>query len=404
MALSMILSLAIKISKFGLGLFAIREDEDAAVVLGVNATVYKAIIYSVSAFLPAVAGTLMFYKNGMIDPSIAFEFMLSLEGIVMLMLGGKGTVIGAALGGGLYEKLRSYLLTSPKLSNFHLVIAGGAAAGGGAVCSRRLDWLALSPGAALREGDRMTALLEVNGVTKRFGGLVAVSDVTFTLSEGEILGLIGPNGAGKTTLFNMVNGVYKLDKGTISFAGKDITNRPPNEVVHLGIARTHQIVKPLYGMTVLENVTVGACFGRDYLQLKPSRKVAMEVLERVGLADRANTSARSLTIAGKKRLEVARALAARPKLLLLDEVLAGLNPTEVEMMIGMVRNIRDSGISVLMIEHLMQAIMSLSDRIVVLNLGAKLAEGPPEEVVQDPNVVEAYLGFPDIVDKLRGVQ
>jgi branched-chain amino acid transport system permease protein len=124
MALSMILSLAIKISKFGLGLFAIREDEDAAVVLGVNATVYKAIIYSVSAFLPAVAGTLMFYKNGMIDPSIAFEFMLSLEGIVMLMLGGKGTVIGAALGGGLYEKLRSYLLTSPKLSNFHLVIAG----------------------------------------------------------------------------------------------------------------------------------------------------------------------------------------------------------------------------------------------------------------------------------------
>ena len=125
MALSMILSLAIKISKFGLGLFAIREDEDAAVVLGVNATVYKAIIYSVSAFLPAVAGALMFYKNGMIDPSIAFEFMLSLEGIVMLMLGGKGTVIGAALGGGLYEKLRSYLLTSPKLSNFHLVIAGG---------------------------------------------------------------------------------------------------------------------------------------------------------------------------------------------------------------------------------------------------------------------------------------
>ena len=125
MALSMILSLAIKVSKFGLGLFAIREDEDAAVVLGVNATVYKAIIYSVSAFLPAVAGTLMFYKNGMVDPSIAFEFMLSLEGIVMLMLGGKGTVIGATLGGGLYEKLRSYLLTSPKLSNFHLVIAGG---------------------------------------------------------------------------------------------------------------------------------------------------------------------------------------------------------------------------------------------------------------------------------------
>jgi branched-chain amino acid transport system ATP-binding protein len=250
----------------------------------------------------------------------------------------------------------------------------------------------------------MSALLEVNGVTKRFGGLVAVSDVSFALHEGEILGLIGPNGAGKTTLFNMVNGVYKLNAGEIAFAGRDITNRPPNEVVHLGIARTHQIVKPLYGMTVLENVTVGACFGRDHLQLKPARRVALEVLERVGLADRANLSAGSLTIAGKKRLEVARALAARPKLLLLDEVLAGLNPTEVEMMIGTVRSIRDSGVSVLMIEHLMQAIMSLSDRIVVLNLGAKLAEGRPQEVVQDPNVVEAYLGFPDIVDKLRGVQ
>jgi branched-chain amino acid transport system ATP-binding protein len=250
----------------------------------------------------------------------------------------------------------------------------------------------------------MSALLEVNCVTKRFGGLLAVSDVSFTLNEGEILGLIGPNGAGKTTLFNMVNGVYKLNAGKISFDGKDITNRPPSEVVHLGIARTHQIVKPLYGMTVLENVTVGACFGRDHLPLKPSRKVAVEVLERVGLADRAHTSARSLTIAHKKRLEVARALAARPKLLLLDEVLAGLNPTEVEMMIGMVRAIRDSGISVLMIEHLMQAIMSLSDRIVVLNLGVKLAEGKPEEVVQDPQVVEAYLGFPDIVDKLRDLQ
>ncbi len=250
----------------------------------------------------------------------------------------------------------------------------------------------------------MTALLDVSRVTKRFGGLVAVSDVSFTLVEGEILGLIGPNGAGKTTLFNMVNGVYKLDKGKISFAGQDITNRPPNEVVHLGVARTHQIVKPLYGMTVLENVTVGACFGRDYLKLKPARKVAIEVLERVGLADRADTPARSLTIAGKKRLEVARALAAHPKLLLLDEVLAGLNPTEVELMIGMVRSIRDSGISVLMIEHLMQAIMSLSDRIVVLNLGSKLAEGRPAEVVQNSDVVEAYLGFPDIVDKLRGVQ
>ena len=246
----------------------------------------------------------------------------------------------------------------------------------------------------------MSSLLEVRGVSKRFGGLLAVSDVSFSLEEGQILGLIGPNGAGKTTLFNVVNGVYKADGGTISFLGKDITGDSPDKVVHLGLARTHQIVKPLNDLTLLDNVTVGACFGREYLDLKAARKVALQVLQLVGLADRADMIARSLTIAGKKRLEVARALAAKPKLLLLDEVLAGLNPTEIALMIDLVRKIRDGGVSVFMIEHLMQAIMSLSDRIVVLNLGRKLAEGRPDEVVHNADVVEAYLGFPDIVDKL----
>jgi branched-chain amino acid transport system ATP-binding protein len=250
----------------------------------------------------------------------------------------------------------------------------------------------------------MNNLLEVRGVSKRFGGLVAVSDVSFSIAEGEIIGLIGPNGAGKTTLFNVVNGVYKADKGSITFAGEDITRCSPDQIVHFGLARTHQIVKPLNDLTVLDNVTVGACFGREYLDLAAARKVAAEVLQQVGLWDRAEILARSLTIAGKKRLEVARALAAKPKLLLLDEVLAGLNPTEVALMIELVRKIRDSGVAVLMIEHLMQAIMSLSDRIVVLNLGRKLAEGQPDEVVHNTDVVEAYLGFPDIVDKLTRME
>jgi branched-chain amino acid transport system ATP-binding protein len=247
----------------------------------------------------------------------------------------------------------------------------------------------------------MTAVLEVSGVSKRFGGLLAVADVNLSLNEGEILGLIGPNGAGKTTLFNIVNGVYRPDSGTITFCGRNITGFSPDRVVHLGLARTHQIVRPLSGMSLLENVTVGACFGREYQSMRDARVTALEVLEGVGLASRAHSPARSLTLAAKKRLEVARALAAKPKLLLLDEVLAGLNPTEIAQMIDLIRSIRDSGISVFMIEHVMQAIMNLSDRIVVLNLGHKIAEAPPAEVVKNSDVVEAYLGFPDIVDKLR---
>lgn len=245
----------------------------------------------------------------------------------------------------------------------------------------------------------MTTLLTVQGVTKHFGGLQALTNVTFELPEGRILGLIGPNGAGKTTLFNAINGVYPPEQGHIIFRDADVTRRKPYELARMGMARTHQIVRPLNELTVEENVMVGACFGRENRSLGEAQSIATEVLEFTGLGARASQPAGSLNVAQKKRLELARALAARPYLLLLDEVLAGLNPSEVEKMVLTIHKVRDQGITIIMIEHVMRAIMNVSDRIMVLDYGQQIAEGTPEEVANDQRVIEAYLGDPRLAQQ-----
>lgn len=235
------------------------------------------------------------------------------------------------------------------------------------------------------------SLLELERVTKRFGGLTAVDRVSLAVEPREILGVIGPNGSGKTTLFATVSGFLRPDAGEVRFEGQPIAGLKPSRIAALGIARTFQVVQPFAGLTVLDNVVAGALRGgRERLQA--AQRAAEEVIAQCGLAAERNKLAGALTIAGRKRLEIARALATRPKLLLLDEVMAGLRPTEVDQAIELVRSIRAAGVTVIVVEHLMRAVLALSERLYVLHHGALIAHGDPRAVIERPEVIEAYFG------------
>ncbi|MCM5678626.1 ABC transporter ATP-binding protein [Schlegelella sp. S2-27] len=248
----------------------------------------------------------------------------------------------------------------------------------------------------------MSPLLRVSGLSKRFGGLVAVNDLHFDVMPGEVVGLLGPNGSGKTTAMNLISGALRADAGQVLFDGVDLARERPHRIARLGVARTFQLVRVLASMNCRENVEAGLAFRPHGLHGRAAHSEAERLLARVGLAGRETLAAAELTYIDQKRLELARALALQPRLLLLDEWLAGLNPTELRTGIALVRSLRDEGLTVVLVEHVMDAVHSLCDRCVVMSAGVRIAAGPTREVLADPHVVKAYLGEED--DAAHGVQ
>ena len=408
----------IRKSRIGHYLIAIREREDAALAVGIHTVRVKIIAAVVSAMLTSVIGTFHITYLTFVDPSSAFSLELSIQVAMFALIGGLGTVAGpiagtflvlpiaelargwlSSVGNGMHGLIYGLILVAVVLT-----IPRGLAGAFGPVIERalaRLPYLG-TPRARRQRTEqarptdatrREQPVLKAENLFKSFGGLRATNDVSLTLNQYEILGMIGPNGAGKTTVFNLLSGFLSPDKGAVSMVdakGNWVSCSTPDEFAHHGLGRTFQIAKPFTGLTVLENIMLGAFI--HTADREEAEQIALKVAEETDLLKYLNTEARSLTVGGMKRLEITRALAIRPRILLLDEVMAGLNPTDIEKSIQMIRRIRDSGVSVLLIEHMMQATMALSDRIIVLNEGAVLVSGAPRDVVENPAVIEAYLG------------
>jgi branched-chain amino acid transport system permease protein len=422
MILIALVTLAIERSRFGYKLIALREDEDATETLGIDTSRCKVMAAMVSAFFTGSLGTFYVHYTSLIDPQSVFDMMLSVEFVILAILGGVGTVLGPILGAfaliPIDALMRGYLGQAQQGVSFFAYgtlliivviflprgimswVSGPLNRIFGGHPVKRLGSKALT-GAISTTGQRPQEvspphrapgpILEVTDLSKSFGGLKVLDSFSMKLEQGGIVGLIGPNGAGKTTFFNVITGFHAPNEGKILFKGEDITRlRPPNQISKKGIARTFQIVKPLAGLTVMENVIAGAVERSHHI--REAREKSGAIVDLVGLGEFRDIKASSLTLGGRKRLELAKALATDPNLLLLDEVMAGLNPTEVEEAIRLIKTISRRGITILVIEHVMKAVMSLADRIVVLHHGQKIFEGKPQEVIQDPGVIKAYLG------------
>ncbi len=422
MILIALVTLAIQRSRFGYKLIALREDEDATETLGIDTSRCKLIAAMISAFFTGSLGTFYVHYTSLIDPQSVFDMMLSVEFVILAILGGVGTVLGPILGAfaliPIDALMRGYLGQAQQGVSFFAYgmlliivviflprgimswVSGPLNRVSGARSAKRLSPRGLAGTISATEQRLQEVspshrapgpILEVTDLNKNFGGLKVLNSFSMKLEQGEIVGLIGPNGAGKTTFFNVITGFHEVDGGRILFRGEDITRlRPPNQISKKGITRTFQIVKPLASLTVLENVIAGAVERSHHI--REAREKSEAIVDLVGLGEFREIKASSLTLGGRKRLELAKALATDPNLLLLDEVMAGLNATEVEEAIKLIRSISGRGITILVIEHVMKAVMSLADHIVVLHHGQKIFEGKPQEVIKDPGVIKAYLG------------
>jgi branched-chain amino acid transport system permease protein len=396
-------------SRLGMGLYAIHDDEDVAEAKGVPTFRNKLAAFALSAGIAGAVGGVHAMYVGFITVAGTFELTVPLYVVLMSVIGGSRSWFGPAIGAAFITTL------------LYAFISGGEAMVGraivGVILILSILWLpdGLVPAvkkwrarrragvtrqpvadvapivtAARPVGER--ALLQVRGASKRFGGLQALRDVDLDVREGEILGLVGPNGSGKTTLINVISGFYPLSGGTITVDGAEIGRVAAHDIARRGVARTYQIPRPFVNMTVLENVVLAATFGGPPRRAAEIRDEALHWIGFTGLAGKEDVLPAGLNLHERKFLELARALAAKPKLLLLDEVLSGLNPAEVDNAIRLVRAIRAQGATIVFVEHLMRAVVELSDRIAVLNEGRLFALGLPREVMRDPRVVSIYLG------------
>ncbi|ETX12872.1 branched-chain amino acid ABC transporter ATP-binding protein [Roseivivax halodurans JCM 10272] len=405
---------AIRSRRLGFHLIATRERESAARAAGVGTVKVRLFAVAVSAALSAMVGTFHAMYLTFIEPSSMFSLQLSIQIAMFALIGGIGTVWGPLLGAVLLVPITEFArgALGAEAIGLHgfvygvvlmlvvLFMPNGIMGVLARFASGRKEAAGDEPDthiAAVARTDVAPQIgdpvLRVEGLQKHFGGLHVTNDVSFTLREGEILGLIGPNGAGKTTVFNMLSGFLKPDQGSVTLLGPDGEwHEPgnPGDFAALGLGRTFQIVQPFAAMTVEENIMVGA-FHR-YHAVSDAREAARETAHRMGLGRYLQDEANSLTVGGLKRLEVARVMAMKPRVLLLDEVMAGINRTDVKRAVDLMLSIRETGVSIIAIEHVMQAVMALSDRVVVLSSGEIIAQGDPQEVVRDPHVIEAYLG------------